>query len=162
MLAVIRLVVMLPGDTAPKLSWVILLSGPVGVMSVSPVARPATTTRYRHQHRQHAHPPRDGEDDRAGDDDDRPERHQPHHEPRARHLDALERVVRVARRAGDEVRDRAERAHDRLPLQEEQQQPEVTIIGTPIHRLHDEIRRSAEPPLLAMTPASMKYGARMA
>src|SRR5438093_107150 len=44
MLAVIRLVAMLPGANAPNVSWVILLSGPVGVMSVSPVARPATTT----------------------------------------------------------------------------------------------------------------------
>ena len=37
--------------------------------------------------------------------------------------------------------------------------PEVTIMGTPIHRLHDEIRRSADPPLVAMMPASIMIGA---
>ena len=35
---------MFPGANAPKVSCVTLLSGPVGVMSVSPVAREATTT----------------------------------------------------------------------------------------------------------------------
>ncbi len=44
MFAVIRLTVTSPGLMAPKVSWVILLSGPTGVMSVSPVARAATTT----------------------------------------------------------------------------------------------------------------------
>lgn len=38
----IRLVVMLPGATTPKTNCVILPSAPVGVVSVSPVARHAT------------------------------------------------------------------------------------------------------------------------
>ena len=44
MFAVIRLVGTFPGAMTPNVSCVILLSGPTGVMSVSPVARAATTT----------------------------------------------------------------------------------------------------------------------
>ncbi len=44
MFAVIRLTLTSPGASAPKVSCVILLIGPTGVMSVSPAARVATTT----------------------------------------------------------------------------------------------------------------------
>ena len=156
MFAVIRLVVTLPGASAPKVSWVILLSGPIGVMSVSPVARPATTTRKNvistaitpihqwmwkmcvaeHDHGQAQHD-------------------EPADEPRARHLDPLHRVVALAGAAGKNAVMVLNARTTVFHCRKNSSRPEVTIIGTPIHRLHDEIRRNAEPPLLAITPASM-------
>src|SRR5215472_911737 len=43
MLALIKLTLMLPGLSAPKISWVTLPIAPTGVVSVSPVTRQATS-----------------------------------------------------------------------------------------------------------------------
>src|SRR5262250_1877175 len=43
MLALIKLTLMLPGLSAPKMSWVTLPIAPTGVVSVSPVTRQATS-----------------------------------------------------------------------------------------------------------------------
>src|ERR1700758_2916101 len=43
MLALIKLTLMLPGLSAPKMSWVTLPIAPIGVVSVSPVTRQATS-----------------------------------------------------------------------------------------------------------------------
>src|ERR1700747_2533480 len=43
MLALIKLTLMLPGLSAPKMIWVTLPIAPIGVVSVSPVTRQATS-----------------------------------------------------------------------------------------------------------------------
>ena len=45
MLALMRLMFMWPGLSAPNVSWVILPIAPTGVVSVSPVTRQATRAR---------------------------------------------------------------------------------------------------------------------
>ncbi len=150
---------MFPGLIAPKVSWVILLSGPTGVMSVSPVARAETTTRKKvaisaitpiHHLMWNSECP--SSTAAVPSTMKPPMNHDPgtsifsigSSRPALRLRNAV--IVPKARTTV-------------FQFMKNSSSPEVTIMGTPIHRLHDEIRRNADPPVLAMTPASIIIGA---
>ena len=155
MLAVIRFTGMSPGLSAPNVSCVILLKGPTGVMSVSPVARAATSTSRNvastaitpiHQVMWNSMWPRITT---TSPSTAKPPRNH---------------VPGTSIRSMGSVPARRFRNAPMVPkarttvcqFMKNSSKPDVTIIGTPIHRLHVEIFRKLG---VSITPALRKCGA---
>ena len=134
---------MLPGAMAPKVSCVILLNGPVGVTSVSPTVRAATTTSRNvastasspiHQWMWKIRLP--------STIAPRPKNTKPatNHEP-GTSMRSIGSAAAPGERPRNEVMVPNARSTD-FHCMKNSSSPEVTIMGTPIHRLHAEILRN--------------------